>query len=86
MAADGSRNYQLWSSDVREACQLRSEIRLVWASCAHFDVGVRRAGSFGAQTCRGEGCWPEPNKAKGTPFSELYSNVKTPFMFMFIFI
>ena len=31
-------------------------------------------------------CWPEPNKAKGTPVSELYTNVKTPFMFMFIFI
>ena len=41
MAADGSRNYQLWSPDVREACQLRSEIRLVWASCAHFHVGQK---------------------------------------------
>ena len=71
---------------MREACQLRSEIRLVWASLAHFDVGVGRAGSIGAQTCRGAGCWPEPNKAMGTPSSELYSNVKTPFMFMFIFI
>ena len=41
VAADGSRNYQLWSPDVREACQLRSEIRLVWASCAHFHVGQK---------------------------------------------
>ena len=24
----------------------------------------------------------KPNKATGAPFSELYSNIKTPFMFM----
>ena len=44
MAADGSRNYQLWSPDVREACQLRSEIRLVWASWVseEQDLLVRR--------------------------------------------